>query len=316
MFEINLRLFSGGGAKSGLGSRGGDKDAIDSNAKTYRFTYIDKDGNEHIVDARAENEEEANELVQIKLRNEGVLKAKFTSRKELKKEQAKVAKNVIETADAVEDTKHGSTIDLSGSPLSYTKDQAGLDKKQMKTIKSIADRIKNNSKETLAVFDKDGNKIFEKEGTVDNVSAPKSVMQQAEYDIHNHARGSGMVGGTFSVSDEKGKGDIQSLVNNTNLKTSFASTKEGTYYISKNNDFKGKQFLSHMKSVESRIKENMSQKLKELDNLREKGKIRHEVYMHQYRKIHNKSMVDLHNEYLKNQSRFGYSYGLIKQKKE
>ncbi len=314
MLEINLQLFSGGGARSGLGGGGGDRDAKNSDAKTYRFWYKDTEGNVRFIDQRGENIEDAKELAKMRLKQKGI-HGKFLKKvEELSKKESNTASNVTNTETSVKDNKSKSSIDLSDSPLSYTSPLQKMNSEHLENIKNKAKEIMNKTKENLAVYDKNGNKIYEKEGEINKVGAPSSVMQQADHDIHNHGRGAGILGGTFSVVDSKGGGDIQGLVKYDNLKTSFASTKEGVYFISKTDDFKGTRFLTHMKSVETKIMGEMSKKMKELDNMRKSGKITYDQYKARYRRINNNALVSMHNEYLKNQSRYGYVYGLFKQK--
>lgn len=307
MDEINLQLFSGGGAKSGLGGGRAGKDAQNSDAKTYRFWYVDDDGSTKYKDIRGDTPQEALENARILLKGKKIIKAG-------KKKDAQNAKpqNVTETVNSISDNKSNKSIDLSDSPLSYTKPPSTLSKEHLKNIKAQADKIKNESKEHLTVYDKNGKVIYENKGGLNSVSATKDVMKQADTDIHNHGRGSGIIGGTFSVTDKDGKGDVQSLVNNKNLRTSFASTKEGIYYISKTEGFKGSEFIKHMKSVEDRTMRKMNNDLKKLSDQNATGKISHKNYIAQYNKTINKALIEMHNEYLKGQKTYGYVYGLIK----
>lgn len=312
MLEINLQLFSGGGARSGLGGGGrSDKDADDSNAKAYKFWYIDKDGNLKSIVQRGDTPQEALELVKKRLKTLGAKKIVKNKKGEVG-ETKEIAKNVISTESSVSDTKSDRNIDLTESPLSYTSGLGNFDGDKMNGVKNIADKIRGKNNENLTLFDSSGNIIYEKEGEAGRVGAPTSIQSQANYDIHNHPRGAGMLGGTFSVVDDKGGGDIQGFVKHNNLQTSFASTKEGIYFISKTDGFKGSQFLMHMKNAETKIMNGMNKDLKRLGDRYNAGRISYDNYKAEFRRINNKALVSMHNEYLKGQKRYGYIYGLIK----
>ena len=61
MFKMNLQLFSGGGAKSGLGGGGGkDRNYYDQDGyATFRVKYLDKTGKLRVITFDAENQEDA-----------------------------------------------------------------------------------------------------------------------------------------------------------------------------------------------------------------------------------------------------------------
>lgn len=309
---MKLQLFSGGGAKSGLGGGRGGGDAANSNAATYTFTYKDKDGNEHTIDVRGDNLDEAKQNLIIMLRLKGIKQAKIIGAKKSKSNQPKVASNVTNTSSSVNDNKSGSKIDLSDSPLSYTTEKTGLDKRQMSTIKKIANEIKDKTRENLTAFDKNGKAIYNAEGTGTEVSTPAHISRQEAYDIHNHTRGEGVLGGTFSVVDSDGGGDMVGFTNYSNKKAAFASAKEGIYYISKREGFKAKEFMSHMREFETKAERQMKSSLDKLEARYNRTNMTHKVYKKNYNRIKNKFLVEIHNEYLKNQGRYGYDYGLLK----
>lgn len=307
--EIDLQLFSGGGAKFNQRSGGGgrDRDAVNENGHTYKFYYIDENGNKKIKEIRAENDEKARQYwneIKDALKVKKVVKAVRATEP--------LAANVTSIQKSIVDPKSGRTIDLSESQLQYTDGPKSIGSERMDTIKSLANKIRGNEKENLTIFDSSGKSIYNKEGEVDRVSAPQSVRQQGSYDIHNHARREGFLGGTFSVRDEKGQGDITNFVNNSNTQAKFISAKEGIYYIEKTGDFKATGFYEHMKSAESSIEKRRQSSIKSLEKQYNSKKISYETYLEKHRQIQNKSFVDMHNEFLKNQKKYGYNYGLIK----
>jgi len=312
MFRMSLQLFGGGGSRSGLGGGGGGGDGANSTAATYTFTYRDKDGKEHTISVRGEDLDEAKQNLIIMLRQKGVKQAKIIGVKKSNSNQPKVASNVTNTTSSVNDNKSGSKIDLSDSPLSYTGEKTGLDKRQMSTIKKIANEIKDKTRENLTAFDKNGKTIYNAEGTGTEVSTPAHISRQEAYDIHNHTRGEGVLGGTFSVVDSDGGGDMVGFTKYSNKKAAFASAKEGVYYISKRDGFKAKEFMSHMRSFETKAEKQMAGSLSSLDARYKKGNMSYKSYKTRYNRIKNKYLVDMHNEYLKNQGKYGYDYGLLK----
>ena len=61
MIEINLQLFSGGGARFNQRSGGGgaDKDAVNENGQKFRFYYIDEKGQQKFKEINADDFEQA-----------------------------------------------------------------------------------------------------------------------------------------------------------------------------------------------------------------------------------------------------------------
>lgn len=307
--EIDLQLFSGGGARFNQRSGGGgaDRDAVNENEHTYKFYYIDENGNQKIKEIRAENDEKARQYwneIKDALKVKKVIKAGRASER--------IAENVTSSAKSLTDPKSQKQIDLKESPLAYTKPSSEVSPDQLNTVRNKAKQIRDKSNEHLVAFDKNGKVVGEREGGLNSVGTTKKMREQTVSDLHNHSRGEGLIGGTFSVKESNNKGDILDFVNNKNLKTSFASTKEGIYYISKTEGFKGKQFFEHMKSFENKTMTKMNSDLHSLSEKNLAGKVSHERYMTQYRQIVNKALVDIHNEYLRKQKTYGYVYGLTK----
>ena len=56
----------------------------------------------------------------------------------------------------------------------------------------------------------------------------------------------------------------------------------------------------------------MNKDLKRLGDRYNAGRISYDNYKAEFRRINNKALVSMHNEYLKGQKRYGYIYGLIK----
>lgn len=300
---------SGGGARFNQRSGGGgiDRDALNDNEQKFRFYYIDEKGQQKFKEISAEDFEQAKKyFFEIKdaLKVKKILKAGRVKQE--------LSDNVISSEKTLTDPKSQKQIDLNDYPLAYTKSPSEVSSDQLNTVRDKAKQIRDKSNEHLVAFDKDGKVIAEREGGINSVGGTKEIREQTVSDLHNHSRGEGVIGGTFSVKESDKKGDMLDFVNNKNLKTSFASTKEGIYYISKTEGFKGKQFFSHMKAFEDRTMTKMNSDLQSLTERSLAGKVSHERYMTQYRRIVNKALVDMHNEYLRRQKTYGYVYGLTK----
>lgn len=207
-----------------------------------------------------------------------------------------------------------SYIDLKGNPLKYADTFDGLPPSIRQKIDSADRKSYNRDKEHLTLVDKDGKVIGEYDGDEGSVTAPRSVRLNAYADNHNHPRRAGVLGGTFSVIDENGNGDMVNFVKLDNIRARTASAKEGIYYIEKTDNFNGKDFLAHMKQFNNARKTADVAKRDDLRWKRQNGQISKKKYESEVKKLVNNSLVSLHNEYLKNQKKYGYRYGLERRK--
>ena len=133
---------------------------------------------------------------------------------------------------------------------------------------------------------------------------------RAEVMSHNHNKSdSGRLGGTFSVADAKvfGKHD--------NLKTMRATSKEGTYSITKKKGFDKSKFVSYIEKEREKSFSTYTKREGELTRAYESGKMKMIDYKASIQKERNAHNVRMHNVFLQGQSKYGYDYTLERRRK-
>lgn len=198
-----------------------------------------------------------------------------------------------------------TTIDLSESPLVY----GGLDKsltgKARETIENFENKRYKNRVEFSTFVGDDGSIIEENRGGKGSVSASRSARMTADAMSHNHPRQEGVIGGTFSSAD---LGNF----NKYNQHTYRATTKEGTYSISKGKNFNGSGLVAAYTRVESEMIANANKVTRSLNSKVRSGEMSFEQAVKQSRLNNNKGLVSLHNWLIDNQKTYGYTYTLEK----
>lgn len=124
---------------------------------------------------------------------------------------------------------------------------------------------------------------------------------------HNHPRGDGMLGGTFS------NGDLRNFTIGGNV-TGRATAKEGTYSISKTKNFDAKGFTTYYTNERSKVRKNYENEVNKLGKSYKDSKISYDDYMLGAAKSFNTYLVQQHNVLLKGQKQYGYTYTLEKRK--
>ena len=124
---------------------------------------------------------------------------------------------------------------------------------------------------------------------------------------HNHPRGDGMLGGTFSNAD------LRNFTIGGNV-TGRATAKEGTYSISKTKNFDAKGFTSYYKNERAKVRQNYKNEVDKLGKSYKDSKISYDDYMLGAAKSFNTYLVQQHNVLLKGQKQYGYTYTLEKRK--
>ena len=124
---------------------------------------------------------------------------------------------------------------------------------------------------------------------------------------HNHPRGDGMLGGTFSGADLRNF----AIGGNT---TCRATAKEGTYSISKTKNFDSKGFKSYVEKVESDARKAYSSEHKKISDAYKNNEISYNQVTLMQGKAFNTFLVNLHNAYRDGQKQYGYTYTLEKRK--
>ena len=124
---------------------------------------------------------------------------------------------------------------------------------------------------------------------------------------HNHPRGDGMLGGTFSPAD------LHNFTIGGNT-TCRATAKEGTYSISKGKNFDKAGFNSYVAKANADFKTSQREAHSKIQKSYNDGKISYEQAVLQQGKAFNTGLVNLHNAYLNGQKQYGYTYTLEKRK--
>ena len=122
---------------------------------------------------------------------------------------------------------------------------------------------------------------------------------------HNHPRGDGLLGGTFSGAD------LRNFANGGNT-TTRATAKEGTYSISKTKNFDSKGFNSYVAKVEADATKAYKSEHKKISDAYKNNKISYEEATLKQGKAFNTFLVNLHNTYREGQKQYGYTYTLEK----
>ena len=124
---------------------------------------------------------------------------------------------------------------------------------------------------------------------------------------HNHPRGDGMLGGTFSNAD------LRNFTIGGNV-TGRATAKEGTYSISKGKNFDSKGFNSYVAKVEVDVRKTYKSEYKKISDAYNNNEISYNQARLMQGKAFNTFLVNLHNAYLEGQKKYGYTYTLEKRK--
>lgn len=200
----------------------------------------------------------------------------------------------------------GSKIEFDGD-LTYGNKDAALNPATRAAIEQWeAKRVKNKVEYAYSV-DENGNPIWrEVKGTKGSVRTPRMMhdTENATF-THIHPRGPGMLGGTFSSAD------LYNFANFRN-KTERAAAKEGTYSISKTAKFDKSGFKSMVATADSNFNKEMRAANRRLTSDYGAGIISYSQFQTEYAKAFNTALVNLHNEYLGGQKKYGYTYTLEK----
>lgn len=205
-------------------------------------------------------------------------------------------------------TQAGVEVNLSESPLVYSDPKNGFDEHTKEVISQfVKDAVKYKSERGI-ILDANGNQIGDvRVGKVGSVYNPTTM--DTEITGHTHARGKGqedIIGGTFSIQ----RGDMSNFVNNDHANTKFAVGPEGTYSITKKSNWDGQGFLSYMTDQHKQRQSERANRMKPYGQALNRGDINYTEYTKINHADFNRFLVDLHNDMLAGQKKYGYSYGL------
>lgn len=203
----------------------------------------------------------------------------------------------------------GDTADLSKNPLRYGKLDKGLSKDTRTPIEEFEKKYKGRKSEYGILVDKDGNVLQESHGNSKSVGMSTYLYGKAEVMSHIHPRGKneeGCLGGTFS------KEDVDNFSGFNNLKVMRASAAEGTYSISKLDNFDKAGFHQWVKTAFPAERAKYSTAFNALKKDYYSGKIKYDKFSQGAKDAFNTYMVSLHNEIAANAKKYGYYYTLEK----
>lgn len=202
----------------------------------------------------------------------------------------------------------GSKIEFDGE-LHFDGDDKTLKGQARKNIESWENKRGKSKIEYAYAVDADGNPVGnEVRGGKGSVRTPRYYLENNGGTFtHIHPRGDGMLGGTFSEAD---------LFNfaNRNTKTSRARAKEGTYSISKNDNFDKVGFTQLVRQANNNFSKNQKTLGDALSKKYRNNEITYNQYLLGVGKAFNTALVQLHEEYRAGQKKYGYTYTLEKNK--
>lgn len=197
----------------------------------------------------------------------------------------------------------GSKIEFDGD-LKYGGKDTTLTPEARKSIETWEAKRRKAKIEYAYSVHEDGTPVGnEARGGKGSVRSPASFKGEGTTFTHNHPRGEGMLGGTFSTAD------MRNFANNKN-KTSRATAKEGTYSISKTGKFDADGFKKYVATTHSKIRGDYESVADKLGKNFTNGKIDYGTYSKQNAKAFNTMLVNLHGAYSKGQKKYGYTYTL------
>lgn len=197
----------------------------------------------------------------------------------------------------------GEKIEYDGE-LKYGKQDANMSATQRTLITSWENKRVKNKVEYAYALDEKGNVLGEAKGSKKQVRTPARFHDTVNSVFsHVHPRQDGILGGTFSNQD------MYNFVKGNN-KTFRATAKEGTYSISKGKNFDGQGFNVFMNRIDRELRAKHKVTFYNLAKDYYAKKITYEGYSKGYAKTFNSYLVERHNEILKAQKQYGYSYTL------
>lgn len=199
------------------------------------------------------------------------------------------------------------TIDLTGSPLVYGKDDAGLQGAARTAIEAFEQKRKGAKIEFSTFVMDDGTVIENNRGGKGSVGASLYARNKADVMSHNHPRREGIIGGTFSDADLSNFGKF-------NQHTIRATAKEGTYSMTKGKNFHGRSLVKDYKIQTALFEAAAGAEVNKLNNDVKTGKISYKKYLAEMNAVNNKMLIQGHNFLLANQKKYDYTYQLERSK--
>ena len=208
----------------------------------------------------------------------------------------------------VKEINSNGKIDISDNPLTYGPKDYMYNKDVRSTTEKFEEKHYKDKVEHIAAIDKKGKIIEEAIGDAGSSKISNKAIEKAVEITHNHPSGTGYLGGSFSEDD------IARFGERRNLRTMRATTKEGTYSITKKVGFNATKFQNYNNSERKKYRTQLDKSLSDLKSQRDSGKISEAKYTTEKIKANNKYLVNMHNSYIAGQKKYGYAYTLERRK--
>ena len=197
----------------------------------------------------------------------------------------------------------GSAIEFDGE-LRFDGNDKAITGSVRAAIESWENKRVKNKIEYARAVDENGNYVgSEAKGSSGSCKIP-SIFKESKVVSHNHPREAGILGGTFSSADL--------IYFSQSLKgtTMRATSKEGTYSISKGKNFNANGFSKYVSDCQKKFNNTMTEHGKRLKSEYYSNKIDADGYMKGRAKAFNNALISLHNDYRSGQKQYGYTYTL------
>ena len=199
--------------------------------------------------------------------------------------------------------KSGGYIDLSDNPLMYGNNDEALSGLRREKIVEFEEKYADAKIEHSRVVDKDGNIYSERKGKAGSVEMVKKQGETGQTGSHNHPREPGVLGGTFSGADVK-------IFSQKEYDTLRARAKEGTYSISKKENFNADGLIQYEKKFTEVLKKEYRDNNNRVKQQYKKGEITLVQAIEQQNKNFNSYLVKRHNAFISGKQEYGYNYVL------
>lgn len=194
-------------------------------------------------------------------------------------------------------------IEFDGD-LNYTRDDSSINQVQRAFLDTWETKRQNAKVEYANAVGYQGSEYGEIRGGKNGAKLPAYyTANKGSILTHIHPRGQGGLGGTFSEQDIRTWGY-------NNGQTIRAVAKEGTYSISKGKNFDGSGLYKFVASQYNKYNKQMKTTHNNLQSQVNSGKMSVSQAQKQLTKQFNSVLVSMHNDFLNNQSVYGYNYYL------
>ena len=203
-------------------------------------------------------------------------------------------------------TVGNDTVDLTNSPLVYGGKDPALTAASRAVVEAFEKKYAAASIEHLHISKDDGTVVLVKSGSSGQVSVSGYSLNKGNVVSHNHPASAGCIGGTFSPDD------VGTFGTSPNIHTIRATSKEGTYSMTKGTNFHGRSLMSALKKTVTAENAAHNQRCQKYVNDYKAGKMTRAQAQKHIDADFNIFLVNMHNFFLANQNKYDYTYTLEK----